>query len=301
MRTVLARMEETGAITADEHRSAAKTPLAINDLPRGRHAPHAAWMALGQRNLGGRTFIDLRAAPGGVLVEEHLESLPGGTEIAIVVIDIEESAVVAMVGSGDASDPVDGQVNGALAKRSPGSALKPFIYAAAFEAGRLAPESIVYDVPVNLGGWRPENFDRTFSEAITAAEALQRSLNSPALQIAQGVGLGRCCGLIEAAGVSLPEDVVVRTGLALVVGGADVSLLELTDAYACLGRAGMYRKARLFVDEAAPGRAALGANVCATVDAVLSSSARRPNGMADLPQAAVPVVYVEDGYKLGAA
>ncbi|HPD46715.1 MAG TPA: penicillin-binding protein 1C [Anaerohalosphaeraceae bacterium] len=290
-RTVLARMQQAGMITPEECRMAAETPLVINDLPLGRHAPHAAWMALKQRPLGGRTWIDLSLQQQiESLAQQHLKTLPDGTEIAIVVINIEQSAIVTLVGSGDPSDPVDGQVNGALARRSPGSALKPFIYAAAFEAGRLAPESIVYDVPVNFAGWRPDNFDRTFRREVTAADALRQSLNSPALQIARAVGVGRCCGILRQAGISLPDDVVSRTGLAVAVGGAEVSLLELADAYAALGRGGLYRKARLFVDEpaSASGRPALDSNVCRTLDHILSSRARRPNGMADFAPADVP-------------
>ncbi|MBE0535023.1 MAG: penicillin-binding protein 1C [Phycisphaerae bacterium] len=298
--TVLDRMQETGVITPEERRLAASASLAINDLPRMRHAPHAAWMALGQRPLGGRTWINLEVQRDAeYLACEHLKGLPDGTEIAIVVIDIQQSAIVTLVGSGDVSDPVDGQVNGALAKRSPGSALKPFIYAAAFEAGRLSPESIVYDVPVNLGGWEPENFDRTFATEVTAAEALQRSLNSPVLQVARGVGLGRCCGLIESAGICLPANVASRAGLAVAVGGVEVSLLELTDAYACMGRGGKYRKARLFVDEAAPAKGVLSTNVCRAIDAILSSHARRPNGMADLLPENVPWFMWKTGTSSG--
>jgi penicillin-binding protein 1C len=298
--TVLGRMREAGMITPVEYDQAAKTAVVVNDLPRQRHAPHAAWMALGQRPAGGRTWIDLDLQrQAECLAGEHLKDLPEGTEIAIVIIDIEESAIVAMVGSGDVSDPVDGQVNGALARRSPGSALKPFIYAAAFEAGRLAPESIVHDVPVNLGGWEPANFDRAFAGEVTAAEALRRSLNSPALQVARGVGLGRCCGLIESVGVCLPADVVSRTGLAVAVGGVEVSLLELTNAYACLGRGGRYTKARLFIDEETVGRQAVNANVCRAIDDILSSRGRRPNGMAGLVPEEVPWFMWKTGTSSG--
>lgn len=279
-KTVLSRMAKAHMISADQYRHARNAPVVINDLPRNRHAPHAAWMALKQRPRGGRTCIDLDIQQQlEYLSHEHLKTLPAATELAVVVIDIQRSAIVALLGSGDPDDPVDGQVNGALAKRSPGSALKPFIYAAAFEAGRLAPESIVYDVPVNLSGWQPSNFDRTFKGPLSAADALRQSLNSPALQIARGVGISRCAGLIEACGITRASGALRRAGLALVVGGAEVSLLDLTNAYACLGRNGTYTKARLFVDETTQSRNVLNADVCSAINHILSSSQRTPQAL----------------------
>ncbi len=279
-KTVLGCMAKAGMISTDQYQQARNTPVVINELPRNRHATHAAWMALKQRPHGGRTCIDLDIQRQlEYLCLEHLNTLPAATELAVVVIDIHRSAIVALLGSGDPDDPVDGQVNGALAKRSPGSALKPFIYAAAFEAGRLAPQSIVYDVPVNLSGWQPSNFDRTFKGPLSAADALRQSLNSPALQVARGVGISRCTGLIEACGILRASGAHRRAGLALVVGGAEVSLLDLTNAYACLGRNGTYTKARLFVDETTPSRNVLNADICSAINHILSSSKRIPRGL----------------------
>ena len=102
-------------------------------------------------------------------------------------------------------------MNGVTAWRSPGSALKPFVYAAAFEARRLAPQSTVYDVPIHRAGWSPDNFDKTFRGPLPAADALRRSLNIPAILVAEGVGLTRCCGVLEAAGVHLPSGVGLKS------------------------------------------------------------------------------------------
>jgi penicillin-binding protein 1C len=152
---------------------------------------------------------------------------------------------------------------------------------------------------VNVGGWEPANFDRTFASEVTASEALRRSLNSPALQVARGVGLGRCCAVMEAAGISLRSDVISRAGLSVVVGGAEVSLLELTNAYACLGRGGRYEKARLYADEAAAGRAALDANACRALADILSSHVRHPNGMGDLVPEEAPWFMWKTGTSSG--
>ncbi len=277
---VLHRMVEEGMITEHQLEQAQSGPIDIQSRPRKRTATHAAWFALKHRPMGGRSTINIDIQRQVEhLSREHLKRLPRETELAVVVINIEDSGIVSMLGSGNPADPVDGQINGALVKRSPGSALKPFVYAAAFEAGRLNGESIVYDIPISRGGWAPSNFDRTFSGRLTAAEALQRSLNVPAILVAEAVGLARCCGVIEAVGIHLPSDAPRRGGLALAVGGIEVRLLELTNAYATLGRNGIRGKLRIFESEPASYVRVLSQNVCREISDILSSRRRRPVGM----------------------
>ena len=286
---VLHRMVREGMIDRQQYRRAQADPIVIRRLQRPRRAIHAAWWALNRRPTGGRTTIDLDIQVDVQrLADLHRRTLPRGTELAVAVIDIPESAIVAMIGSGDPGDPIDGQVNGALARRSPGSALKPFIYATAFEAERLNGHSLVYDVPIRRGGWSPSNFNRTFSGQVMAADALRRSLNIPAILVAEGVGLARCCGVMETAGLRLPPNARAHAGLAIAVGGVDVTLLDLTNAYATLGRGGLYRPLRLFVDETGKPRRALTPNVCAGISDILSSRRRRPRGMEDLLDRDVP-------------
>ena len=299
-KVVLARMAGAGLITADEQRHAEADPILLSPASRTPPAPHAAWLALQQRPRGSRTTIDLDIqAEVQRLADEHRPRLPGGSEQAVVVIDIADSAIVALVGSADARDPVEGQVNGVTALRSPGSALKPFIYAAAFEAGRLNAESTVYDVPIQRAGWKPSNFDHTFTGEVPAAEALRRSLNVPAILVAEGVGLARCCGVLEAAGVRLPPGTEARGGLALAVGGIDVTLLDLTNAYATLGRGGIRCTPRLFVDERPDAARALDAAACQTVSEILSVRHRRPGGLEDSSPADGPWFMWKTGTSAG--
>ncbi len=278
---VLERMVECGRIDEDELREAVAHPAILNPMRASARAAHAAVMALGRRPAGGRTTID----PGiqtqvETLAMDQRATLPDESELAAVVIEIGTGSIVAMVGSADYSDPRDGQVNAALALRSPGSALKPFVYAAAFQDRRLAMDSIVYDIPIDLDGWEPSNFDRTYSGSMTAATALRQSLNIPALYIARETGLGRCFGIVESAGIRLPVDVNRRAGLSLVVGGIETTLVDLTNAYAMFGREGRYRKNRLFVDELCDeGRTVLDTNVCATINEILSCRKRTVHGM----------------------
>ncbi|MBP8303395.1 MAG: penicillin-binding protein 1C, partial [Phycisphaerae bacterium] len=298
-RRVLQGMFNRGLITAQQVREAQSGPAQICPPPSARLAPHLCTLALRRRPMGGRLIVDPDLQDQVErLACRHLDGLPGGTELAVVVIDVAESAIVALVGSGDPADPVDGQVNGALARRSPGSALKPFVYAAALEAGRLNGGSTVYDVPIVRGPWSPANFDKTYAQEITAAEALRRSLNVPAILIAEGVGLARCCGVLEAAGVSLAQDSRTQGGLALAVGGVEVTLLDLTNAYATLARNGVRRPPRLFVDESSPQTQALRPEVCAALSDILSSRHRQP-ALEGTPDADVPWFMWKTGTSSG--
>ncbi|NLH17074.1 MAG: penicillin-binding protein 1C [Phycisphaerae bacterium] len=277
---VLGRMAECGRISPFEAQEAITNPPTINSPPRESIAAHAAMMALSQRAAGGQTTIvrDIQRQVES-LAANHRACLPENSGLAVVVIEIASSSIVTMVGSTDFSDRQTGQVNAAITHRSPGSALKPFIYAAAFQEGRLAADSIVYDVPMDFGGWEPENFDRKYSGPMTAADALRQSLNIPALHIARQTGLGRCFGLVESVGIDLPPDINLRAGLSLVVGGFETSLLDLTNGYAVFGRRGRYIKTRLFVDQPPDdGRTVLDENVCSTLNEILSCRNRPVHG-----------------------
>ena len=298
--TVLRRMWELGMIDERQRQLAAAEPVAIERRRKPVEASHAGWLALQRRPAGGRTTIDPRLqAEAERMVAEHVQTLPPHTDVAAVVIDIASSEILAMVGSADPGSPGSGQVNGVMARRSPGSALKPFIYAAAFDARRLTPRSTVYDLPIDRAGWSPANFDRTFKGELTAAEALRRSLNVPAILVAEGTGLPRCLGLIEAVGVDLPPGALLHSGLSVVVGGSEVRLLDLTNAYATLGRAGTWQKPRLFLDEPVQKRTVLDANICAALDEILSSRERRPAGMDKLAPHDVPWFMWKTGTSSG--
>ncbi len=282
---VLYQMRRQGLITDRQWQQALLEPIELNPATRQSQAIHAAWMALGRQPQGGQTTIDLEIQKQTQrLTDRHLETLPPGSELAVVIIDIENSSIVALIGSGDPGDPVDGQVNGALARRSPGSTLKPFIYATAMAAGRLNRESIVFDIPIQRAGWSPDNFDHTFAGPVSVSDALRRSLNIPAILVAESIGLARCCGTIESVGIPLPANPLNRGGLALAVGGIEVSLLDLTNAYATLGRYGYRSPPRLFVADPTESTKVLDRQVCMAINHILSSPLRLPDSLAPHPQ-----------------
>jgi penicillin-binding protein 1C len=297
---VLARMQSLGMITSEQLAEAAAEPVPAVSRQIQSAAPHAAWLALQRRPAGGETTIDLSIHR---IVEQsvsrHSAILSAGADIAVVVIDVPTGDIVSLVGSSDSQDPVDGQVNGVIARRSPGSVLKPFVYAAAFEAQRLKPDSLVYDGPIDRAGWTPENFDHHFAGDVSAADALRGSLNVPAILVAEATGLPRCLGLIEAAGIDLPEDAHRRGGLAAVVGAIEVTLLDVTNGYATLARDGVRRAPRLFCDEETIANRAVGQNVCAAIGDILSSRRRRPAGMESVDDRNIPWFMWKTGTSSG--
>lgn len=276
---VLERMQAQGLITADQRAAANTEPLTLQPAGHANaYATHAAWMALARRPEGGQTTIDPQLQLiASERVADHAMTLPQGTDIAVVVIDIQTGDLLALVGSADPADPIDGQVNGAAARRSPGSALKPFIYAAAMEANQLNRDTILNDHPIRRDGWEPGNFDNRFNGEVTAGEALRRSLNVPAILVAEATGLSRCVGVIRAVGVTLPEDAHERGGLSLAVGGIEVTLMDLTNAYATLGRGGVYRNVKLFLDEPTNEHSALKPETTASINDQLGNHRREPN------------------------
>jgi penicillin-binding protein 1C len=285
---VLDRMLESQSISFEQYQTAQAEAIEITGRNPELNPSHAAWWALSKNKNGGKTTIDADIQ-GQVekICGQGLKEFPPDSEIAVVVIDIASSSIVAMVGSGDYSDPVDGQVNGAVARRSPGSALKPFIYAQAFEQKRLSPEELVYDVPISIAGWKPSNFDKKFYGELPAAQALRKSLNIPAIWIAKNIGIDNCFNLLDKLGFEMSPGTQKRSGLSFVVGGCEVSLLELTNAYAVFGRGGEYSSPCLY-NEQIMSRRIYSENVCDNINQALSCRSRLPLGIDNIEPDKIP-------------
>ncbi len=168
---------------------------------------------------------------------------------AAILIDTRDMGVKALVGSANYHDAsIDGQVNGTLAKRSPGSTLKPFIYALGFDQGVLHPQTVLRDVPTSFGPYTPENFDGHFLGPITATDALIRSRNIPAVWVASQLDKPNLYGFLRDAGIGHMAS-EQHYGLALVLGGGEVSMQELGGLYAMLANRGELRPLRLLADD----------------------------------------------------
>ena len=161
-----------------------------------------------------------------------------------LLVDTRDMRVRAWVGSADYwSEAIDGQVNGVLAKRSPGSTLKPFVYALALDQGVLHPQTILRDLPTSFGPFSPENFDGRFFGPISAQDALIRSRNIPAVWVSSQLTQPNLYQFLQTAGIHhlKPESFY---GLALALGGGEVTMEELATLYATLANDGMLRPLR---------------------------------------------------------
>ncbi|HEY5992426.1 MAG TPA: penicillin-binding protein 1C [Candidatus Udaeobacter sp.] len=163
---------------------------------------------------------------------------------AALLVDTRNMDVLAQVGSADFFNAdIQGQVDGTRSPRSPGSTLKPFVYALALEQGLIHPLSILSDAPHSFADYNPENFDREFAGPIRASDALARSRNLPAVELASQLRHPTLYEFLRGAGVKLPRSEPLY-GLALPLGGAEVTMEDLVRLYAALASNGELRPLR---------------------------------------------------------
>jgi penicillin-binding protein 1C len=168
---------------------------------------------------------------------------------AVLLLDTRTMDVLAQVGSADFwNEEIDGQIDGTHALRSPGSTLKPFVYALAIDQGLIHPLSILADAPRSFGDYNPENFDREFLGPIRASDALARSRNIPAVGLAAALSHPTLYEFLRRADVQLPHDESCY-GLALPLGGGEISLQDIMRLYAALANNGELRPLRWTLNE----------------------------------------------------
>jgi penicillin-binding protein 1C len=208
---------------------AGAVPVRRHPLPH--HAPHAAREGIGTLDL------DLQRALEAV-ARETLARLPERVSMALMVTDLRTRETRALVG-GDWMNPARaGALDLTRAVRSPGSALKPLIYALAFEAGVVTPETVMDDLPRRFGDYAPENFDRAFQGRLRIADALRQSLNQPAVALLNEIGPLRLASVMKAAGASPRLPPGAEPSLPLALGGVGVTLREMMALYTLLGDGG---------------------------------------------------------------
>ena len=160
---------------------------------------------------------------------------------AVILLDYRTMQVKGYVGSANYfENQINGQVNGLLGRRSPGSALKPFIYALAIDQGLIHPRTMLKDTKVRIAAYNPENYDHDFLGPIDATSALVRSRNVPAIAVANMLRQPGLYGFLKKAGIRNLRDENFY-GLALALGGAEVSMEELAGLYAMLANGGEFR------------------------------------------------------------
>ncbi len=272
-RRALRRQAGDGSLAAAQNRLAARLagtgaaddPLAREFIPcataeRAFAAPHFTRQVLKESAAScydQRTTLDLplqrmleRRIAG--FVESHRPL--GIANAAAMLVDSRHMEVLAQVGSADFFDEaICGQVDGTRARRSPGSTLKPFVYALGIDAGLIHPLAIVKDTPQSFSGYGPENFDGDFAGPITATESLARSRNVPAVALAAQLMRPTLYTFLKRGGVALPREESFY-GLALPLGGGEVTMEELVRLYAALADGGRLRPLHRIVADVAPER-----------------------------------------------
>ena len=256
-------------LSPEDQALALAAPLPSARLPMPALAPHLA------RELarGGaspiRSSLDAglqRASER--LAAEALARLPERASVALIIADVRTRETRALVGGVFGAESRAGALDLTRATRSPGSALKPFLYAMAFEQGLVRPDTLLSDLPRRFGAYAPENFDRGFTGRITAAEALRLSLNLPAVALLDGIGPARFAASLRSAGAApvLPRG--VDASLPLALGGAGTNLRDMVGLYAALGDGGRAGALRFTPGQGA-GAPVLEARAAAAVAGVL--------------------------------
>lgn len=273
---VLRNMRDKGFITNDEYEDARNEEVRF--LPRqdtGIKAPHFVFQVIeeleqryGKQDLMERGMHvittldwDLQREAQKIVYDYALENTEkyNAENAALVAVDPQNGDVLTMVGSRDYFDEeIDGNFNVAIAHRQPGSSFKPFVYATALTKG-YTDQTAVFDVktqfstacaPSNLTSsgdcYSPVNYDNTFRGPITFRNALAQSVNIPAIKVLYLAGINESLGLAQRMGITSLED-KSRYGLTLVLGGGEVSLLEMTSAYGVFANEGVRAPHRLIL------------------------------------------------------
>ncbi|MFQ3248314.1 MAG: penicillin-binding protein 1C [Glaciecola sp.] len=208
-----------------------------------------------QQQVKGTIDLDLQSRLEDVLQAYISQNRSKGfNNASALLLNSKTMQIEAMIGSADFHNKaIHGQVNGTLAKRSPGSALKPFVYALAMDAGLIHPMTMLKDLPKKYGGFAPENFGKGFVGPISAQDALIKSRNVPAVDLqsqllqlkedkqAHVVKVQTFYEFLQNAGISELKDADFY-GLALALGGGEVSMLELVELYAMISNMGIYKR-----------------------------------------------------------
>jgi penicillin-binding protein 1C len=263
------RRRGAAMLSPEDQALALAAPLPSARLPMPGLAPHLARELARQGESPIRSSLDAglqRASER--LTAEALLRLPERASVALIIADLRTRETRALVGGAFGAENRAGALDLTRATRSPGSALKPFLYAMAFEQGLVRPDTLLSDLPRRFGAYAPENFDRGFVGRITAAEALRLSLNLPAVALLDGVGPARFAASLRSAGAApvLPRG--VDASLPLALGGAGTNLRDMVGLYALLGDGGRAGALR-FTPRQGAGAPVLEARAAAAVAGVL--------------------------------
>lgn len=256
--TVLTRMVTNGMITEDQKTAAYDEEIHYNDEVNGSSliAPHFVETVLaelyekyGEENVKRsgyqvKTTLDLSIQSNlEQNIKNHINFIEqnGGSNASGVAIDPKTGHILALVGSAEWNNPDWGKVNMANTPRQPGSSFKPIYYSDALAKGVVTPATILSDVPTDFGNYAPQNADRRFRGDVNVRSALSQSLNIPSVEVMEKLGVHESIEASKRLGITTIKD-DGQYGLSLALGSAEVSLLQMTGAYAAFANEGQYIK-----------------------------------------------------------
>lgn len=240
---LLDRLHEAGYIDEEECALSKQEPLPGKPFPLPQNAPHLLTRVFLQGNKGQvvKTTIDGNLQERVTeIIEKHHRQLKANEihNAAAIVMEVRTGNVLAYVGNTkNPGNPEYGSdVDVITAPRSTGSILKPILYAAMLNDGELLPNTLVPDVPTQIGGYAPKNYNLTYDGAIPAKRALARSLNVPAVKMLQGYGLERFHYILKKVGMTTLNRPAEHYGLSIILGGAEGKLWDMAGIYASMAR-----------------------------------------------------------------
>lgn len=242
----LTRMQKDHLFSEKEINDASNEPLIIKRQNAPADAPHFS-LRMKQQDPTGTiiktTLNKTLQQKAEAITYNHVKrlQLKNINNAAVIIIENSTHCVKAYVGSNDFNDVLNsGQVDGVRAVRSPGSTLKPLVYALAFDKGLMTPKTIINDVPVNFGGYAPENFNEKFNGKVTVEKALAYSLNVPAVKALNQTGVPAFTAALKQAGFSTAAKQEKSMGLSIVLGGCGIKLKELAGLFSSFANKGEF-------------------------------------------------------------
>ncbi len=242
---LLDRLRQQQILSAEDCSLAKQEPLPGIPLPLPQHATHlfqrCKSLTTGMPQSVIRTTLDLALQKNTATILNRHQSVFRGNGInnaCALILEVESGQVLAYAGNiaGKGDPEMESEVDVIAAPRSPGSALKPILYAAMLSDGMLLPDALIPDVPMQIGSYAPQNFDRGYDGAVPASAALARSLNIPALKMLQQFRYPRLYDLLQQTGITTLQRPAGHYGLSLVLGGCEVTMWDLAGVYASMAR-----------------------------------------------------------------
>lgn len=242
----LVRFRSAGLFNDQTIEDALAEPLTAKRLPAPDDIPQLSWRLRRTQpsDLEIHSTVDSRMQQKAEQITTNYVAalkLQNVYNASVLIVDNRTHEVLVYIGSPDFNDRAhQGQVDGVKALRSPGSTLKPFLYGLAYDGGIATPQTVVADVPINLAGYTPENYDLQFRGNVTVTDALRQSLNIPAVKVLQALGVPKFTQGLGAAGFYSVWQQRKKVGLSMILGGVTVRLQELVALFSAFANGGRF-------------------------------------------------------------